>query len=46
MQPLRNAALAAAGGLRDGKVPSISPYKDGAWTHSDANSFPHVYLEN
>ena len=40
MQPLQNARRAAPGGSRGGWVANISPYKDGAYPRSDANSFP------
>ena len=40
MQLLENARRAAPSGSRGGYVPNISPYKDGAYPRSDANSFP------
>jgi len=40
MQFLQNARRAAPSGSRGGYVPNISPYKDGAYPRSDANSFP------
>ncbi len=35
----KHAAQAAAGGPQGSWIPNISPYKDGAYPRSDANSF-------
>jgi hypothetical protein len=35
----KNAAQAAPGGSQGSWIPNISPYKDGAYPRSDANSF-------
>ena len=44
MQLLQNARRATPSGSRGGYVPNISPYKDGAYPRSDANSFPICIL--